>query len=419
MNFYNEFDNDIASHLSGLIAAGVIPNGNVDARSIELLQPSDLNGYRQCHFFAGIGGWGRALEIAGWPADRPVWTGSCPCQPFSVAGKGKGEADERHLWPVFFNLIEACRPQCIFGEQVASKAALGWFDGVSADLEGIGYTCGAVIVGAHSAGADHQRQRLYWMAYAGRERDERRGIIGGLESEGREVEGEAPERQRGRDAARHRVSDSTVADTVFKGSFPSSLGAIHCREKGSGTWDGESERRGPVDTVVQPIGTGLEGHTGYGDGSDEPGRVGTESTGPVTAASDAGFLADSESEGSSRRGAGAILPKSCEGCGNAGTMGNSESHDQQRDWQRIQVHGQEGEIGGSSFWADSYPILCRDGKYRRVPSESSLFPLADGVSSRDMEQVRSILQGMGYGDGEIKKLQAHTCSRICQPRRQQ
>lgn len=167
MNYYNEYDRKTAAWLRELIKAGAIPDGHVDERSIADVQPSDLRGYTQCHFFAGIGGWSYALQLAGWPSDLPVWTGSCPCQPFSTAGKGLAQADERHLWPVFFELIRQCRPEHVFGEQVASAIGHGWLDGVSADLEAEGYTCGATVLGAHSVNSPHQRQRLYWVADAG------------------------------------------------------------------------------------------------------------------------------------------------------------------------------------------------------------------------------------------------------------
>src|SRR5271168_3827885 len=121
MHYYNEIDPFAAQWLRNLISANLIGNGHVDERSIEDVKPSELSGYTQCHFFAGIGGWSYALRLAGWPDDRPVWTGSCPCQPFSAAGKGAGFADERHLWPAFFHLIRECRPGTVFGEQVASK----------------------------------------------------------------------------------------------------------------------------------------------------------------------------------------------------------------------------------------------------------------------------------------------------------
>lgn len=164
MNYYNEHDTKNAEWLRSLIQQGLIPNGDVDTRSIVEVRPDDLRHYTQCHFFAGIGGWSLALQLAGWSADRRVWTGSCPCQPFSTAGKGLAQADERHLWPVFFDLIRQCRPECVFGEQVASAIGKGWLDGISADLESEGYACGAAVLGAHSKAAPHVRQRLFWVA---------------------------------------------------------------------------------------------------------------------------------------------------------------------------------------------------------------------------------------------------------------
>jgi DNA (cytosine-5)-methyltransferase 1 len=177
--FYNEIDPYAAAWLRNLIAAGHIAPGVVDERSIEDIEPAELAQYTQCHFFAGIGAWSHALRLAGWPDDRPVWTGSCPCQPFSSAGKGAGFADERHLWPAFHWLISQCRPPIVFGEQVASKDGLGWLDLVQADLEGSGYATGAADLCAAGVGAPHIRQRLYWVADAqhddGRTNQSRRG----------------------------------------------------------------------------------------------------------------------------------------------------------------------------------------------------------------------------------------------------
>ena len=164
MNYYNEHDSKTAAWLRELIANGLIPAGTVDERSIIDVRADELREFTQCHFFAGIGGWSYALQLAGIPATTRLWTGSCPCQPFSAAGKGLAQADERHLWPVFFDLIRQCRPEHVFGEQVASAIGHGWIDGVSADLEAEGYACGAVVLGAHSVSAPHQRQRLYWVA---------------------------------------------------------------------------------------------------------------------------------------------------------------------------------------------------------------------------------------------------------------
>jgi DNA (cytosine-5)-methyltransferase 1 len=158
--YYNEIDPYAAQWLRNLIGAGHIAYGDVDERSILEVLPDDIRGYDQCHFFAGIGGWSYALRLAGWPDDRPVWTGSCPCQPSSAAGKQRGSDDERHLWPAFFNLIRECGPPSVFGEQVAGAAGLAWLDHVCADLEGAGYAAAAADLCAAGAGAFHIRQRL-------------------------------------------------------------------------------------------------------------------------------------------------------------------------------------------------------------------------------------------------------------------
>lgn len=162
MNYYNEIDHNAAEWLRELISSGLIPDGDVDERSIEDVRADDLRGYSQCHFFAGIGGWSLALKLSGWPEDRPVWTGSCPCQPYSTAGKQRGNADERDLWSAFFRLIAECNPEFVFGEQVENAIRHGWLDRVYTDLEGEGYSVGAAVLGAHSVGAPHRRYRLYW-----------------------------------------------------------------------------------------------------------------------------------------------------------------------------------------------------------------------------------------------------------------
>lgn len=164
--YYNEIDPFAAQWLRNLIAGGHIAPGEVDERSIEDVTPDDLRGFTQCHFFAGIGVWSHSLRLAGWPDDKPVWTGSCPCQPFSAAGKGDGFADERHLWPAFFHLISERRPQHVFGEQVAAGNANVWFDLVQADLEGMDYAFGLVPFTSAGIGAPHIRERAYWVANA-------------------------------------------------------------------------------------------------------------------------------------------------------------------------------------------------------------------------------------------------------------
>ena len=162
--YYNENDPHAAAWLRNLIGKGLISHGDVDDRSIADVQPGDLRGYRRVHMFAGIGGWDYAARLAGWPEDRGLWTGSCPCQPFSVAGKQTGTDDPRHLWPDFFRLISAYRPAVVMGEQVSRKAGMGWFDGVRSDLEGAGYASRALDIPACAIDAPHIRSRLWWCA---------------------------------------------------------------------------------------------------------------------------------------------------------------------------------------------------------------------------------------------------------------
>ena len=162
-----------------LIAAGEITDGTVDERSIAELRGGDLADARRVHLFAGIAGWDLALQLAGWPADRPVWTGSCPCQPFSSAGARGGTADARHLWPDMFRLIRECRPATVFGEQVGGRLGLEWLAGVRADLESEGYAFAAADLPAACVGAPHIRQRLFWVADADERRQagsQRRGV---------------------------------------------------------------------------------------------------------------------------------------------------------------------------------------------------------------------------------------------------
>lgn len=241
MNFYNEFDPSAAAWLRGLITEGLIPAGVVDERSIADIQPHELSPYTQCHFFAGIGGWSLALELAGVDPARPLWTGSCPCQPYSAAGKGLGDEDPRNLWPAFFRLIRECRPEIVLGEQVESAVGHGWLDGISADLEGEGYACGAAVLGAHSVLAPHIRQRLYWVANAGRAGHE--GWAAGHES--------------------RRFADAQGIRTL-----------------------------GRLANSIRP---GLQGHVGNGDDSDQPGRFDAHAAGSVAAGGAVGGMGDADS----------------------------------------------------------------------------------------------------------------------------
>ena len=265
---YNEFDPQAAAWLRWLIDEGLIPPGDVDERSIELVQPGDLDGYTHVHFFAGIGGWAYASLLAGWPADRPLWTGSCPCQPFSVAGKGLGADDPRHLWPHFFRLIRACRPPVVVGEQVAGEDGYGWFDGVAADLAGEHYACRAVDSPAAAVDSPQIRQRLYWVALADADRPGAHaaphpGLHRGEEGRGpRHVD----------PSGLHGGSTVALADAAEQGEGRRQLrgpregvGAIDER-----TPDQSSRRDDGVGSVERPQREGLEGHAG--DVDDRAGR---------------------------------------------------------------------------------------------------------------------------------------------------
>jgi DNA (cytosine-5)-methyltransferase 1 len=164
--YYNEIDPYVAQWLRNLIAAGHIAPGEVDERSIVDVQPDDLKGFTQCHFFAGIGGWSYAARLAGWPDDRELWTGSCPCQPFSVAGNGAGFEDDRHLWPYLKNLIKERCPSAFFGEQ--SAAAIAWLKLVRSDLEAMGRAVGIILIEAACKGARHKRDRAWVSSHAER-----------------------------------------------------------------------------------------------------------------------------------------------------------------------------------------------------------------------------------------------------------
>lgn len=166
--YYNEIEPYAAQWLRNLIAAGHIAAGDVDTRDIREVQPDDLKRYTQCHFFAGIGGWSLALRLAGWPDDRSLWTGSCPCQDYSVAGEKARQLGQQNLWQDWYRLIRECRPAEIFGEQVDDAIAAGWLDEVFLDLEVEAYACAAAILPAYCVEAHHERQRVFFYAHAER-----------------------------------------------------------------------------------------------------------------------------------------------------------------------------------------------------------------------------------------------------------
>jgi DNA (cytosine-5)-methyltransferase 1 len=247
VNYYNENDPKTAAWLRELIRADIISAGDVDERSIVDVKPYELTRYTQQHFFAGIGGWPLALRLAGWPDNQPVRTGSCPCQPFSQSGKQLGTKDERHLWPVFRDLITFGDATITFGEQVASPLGREWLAGIRADLEGLGYEVGAADLCAAGLGAPHIRQRLYWVAHTNqRRRNSRRG----KESQGKERQsGNGESEQRGgtnglvlANGAGRNAGQPTCATTRHRSPAESASGADRMGNSNGAGSQGRNER---------------------------------------------------------------------------------------------------------------------------------------------------------------------------------
>lgn len=273
--YYNEIDPYAAAWLKNLIAAGHIADGIVDDRSIVDVEAKDLEGFTQCHFFAGLGGWSHALRLAGWPDSRPVWTGSPPCQPFSTAGKQLGKNDDRHLAPHWLELVSQCRPANIFGEQVAAAIGHGWSDDLQDHLEAEGYAFGQIVLPACSVGSPHIRQRLWLVAErvadtmpAGR--PERR-----------------PESGNGQTARGRSIGWLAYHKSERCGEARPGIDGPEARATG----------RGDVVRVGDTIDSGLEGHAWHGDDWNEPGRQHQEPNGPVAETGGHGGLADTKISG--------------------------------------------------------------------------------------------------------------------------
>jgi len=434
MNFYNEWDPYAASWLRQLVEDGHIPPGEVDERDINTIDPDELIRYTQCHFFAGIGGWVYALRLANW-GDRRVWTGSCPCQPFSVAGNKKGASDkERNLWPVWFNLIKVVRPDTVFGEQVASAVGekYQWLDAVSHDLEDEGYRIGSGILPACSVKAPHIRQRLWFVADTN---------DNGRDESMREISGGLPERTDGSSVidgrnmadTEHNGRNRSQADTSLEGSNESGIGIPvgddiasargsmadpqnqrlqgrgHVEREGSENLEdesqsdirGESGRRSKVNGIgmADPQNHGRDGRTipvererpkDLEDESESDIRGEPSGHGEVS-----NIVADNDSVGLKVEREGEIQERQNEsgddadGCGSdmadpsdKGLEGGL-SGGQNEEWEAIDRHvgcsGTTGE-GEPGQWDGIVWVYCKDKKIR--PIKPGIQPLAYGVSAR-------------------------------------
>lgn len=325
--YYNDFDADVCAVLRELIKRGLIPDGEVDGRSILDVDPADLKGFVQCHFFAGVGGWGYALRLAGWPDDKPVWTGSPPCQPFSVAGKGLAADDPRHLGPAFVRLVRSARPGVLFGEQVASADVFGhvaggrkrgvagqpqwtWIDDLFLRLEAARYAAWAVDYPSASLGAPHIRQRTYFGAVR----------MAHTDSAGLETEWNG--------AVRH----GAILETGFRGTTHRLADADDARSQGRG----------------------------------EPGR---ERAAELTVGSGGlvGGVADAEC---GRRQMALFDAR------------GGRSTDREREASQPGMRSASGERPGPTYgpWGDADWLYCRDERWR--PVETGTFPLAHGVPAR-------------------------------------
>jgi len=359
---YNEIDPFAAAWLEELVREGHVATGPVDRRSIRDLTPADVAGPGQRHFFAGIGGWSYALRQAGIRDDADVWTGSCPCQSFSGAGKQRGTADERHLWPTWYGLIRECRPPIVLGEQVASKLALAWLDDVFADLEGAGYTCAAVDIPAAGVGAPHKRQRLYWVAYA-------HGVTRGLLQAQREPGGADAQARRDREA---RARAGGLSDPAGERRREGIDGAVSPEEHGRGSAD-DRGALGSHDVLVGDA---------HGDG-----RQDREQAGPATElVGRSGGVAGGRK--ARRRTQYARRSDASRGpVGDAGRDGDPEHARElpgdESEHEGRRTDGDHASVAAGAtrgFWGGADWIPCADGKAR--PVESGTFPLATGVPGR-------------------------------------
>ena len=98
------------------------------------------------------------------PGSADLICGGFPCQPFSVAGKQAGTADDRDFWPEMARVISAVRPTWVIGENVAGFVNME-LDRSLFDLEALGYACQALVIPACAVDAKHRRDRVWIVGY--------------------------------------------------------------------------------------------------------------------------------------------------------------------------------------------------------------------------------------------------------------
>lgn len=348
--YYNENDPFAAQWIRNLIGAAMIMDGDVDDRSIADVQPDDLRGYRQCHFFAGIAGWPWALRCAGWPDEREVWTGSCPCQGESIAGKKRGRDDPRHLWPHMFRLVRARRPAVVMGEQVARAAGTHWLDGVRSDMEGEGYAFRAAVVPSCAVDAPQRRDRLWWIGVddtnAARE----------LQSQGR------VEIQRGRLGYADDFDELANAEGI--GSSARYAGTVQGCPIPEWPPQQPERRHGGNRELADAMRIG--GQQVSGSPSCDEAAHGRARW--VACEPNSDYVPGRHDESATGRGMGDTH-------GTGRPLGEGQSSDARQERETP-----ERTDAGDGFWSGAERIACHDGKTRRAKPGIPL--LVDGVSGR-------------------------------------
>ena len=412
---YNEFDPKAAAWLRELIKRGLIADGEVDERSIIDVAPDDVRFFTQCHWFAGLGGWSKALRFAGWPDDEPVWTGSPPCQPFSAAGQQRGSADERHLAPHFAELIASVRPSHVFGEQVASAAVFGkpakgargeaasqpewaWIDDLFGRLEAAHYACGASDIPAAGVGAPHLRQRTFFVGVRVADacgNGSQGWVRGRADSEWQGVNGSS-----GRDGAVVGLALATL-EQRDGGRFGRTSGWVEHTDSGGVVGLDHSASARHIGSVL-----GSEGYprdearlrvSGAGRrdiGLEHPAGDGRESRRPEP--SGRGIVGGRGDSG---------LEDALHAERRSVDVNGTDGRDGQ-DAGREEAHGfvgTRGEVCGrpsptDGFWRDAEWLFCRDGKWR--PVEPGTFPLAHGASAR-VGRLRAYGNSINAKAGEV------------------
>lgn len=94
-----------------------------------------------------------------------IVAGGFPCQPFSIAGKQRGDKDDRNLWPEMLRVVKEIRPAWVVGENVSGIVPI-YLDTILADLESVGYATRTFVFPAHALGANHRRERIWVVGYA-------------------------------------------------------------------------------------------------------------------------------------------------------------------------------------------------------------------------------------------------------------